>query len=287
MGLFSAGIAAGLVLLVVAGSPALVNASAGRPSRLWGGADLSVRLTASPKIAQPGQWLAYEAKVRNAGPGDAVLPVLTIRLPDQVDIAMVNVATCRPGAARNEVVCASPIDIPAGDTGGVTVLGVVRSGARGPLRAVAGLSSEVVDDNESDNHAEVVTQVDEGADLAVRLSPSTHSARPGQTFTVRAAVRNSGPRLVHDAHVSFTPNGARFMSARGARCTARHGRVGCALRPIRSGARGTLSLVFRMPRRGHGAGTEATVYSMRVGDRRPANNQARARVSLRDRKSVV
>jgi hypothetical protein len=281
MGLFSAGVAAGLVFFVVTGAPAVVNASSRHSPRLWGGADLSVRVAASPRVAQPGQWLSYEVKVRNAGPGDAVLPVLTIRVPDEVEIAAVNVATCRPGASRNEVVCPSPMDIQAGDTGAVMVVGVVGPGARGPLRASATLSSEVVDDNEADNHAELVTQVDEGADLAVRLSPSAGSAKPGQRFTVKAAVRNSGPRLVHDAHVYFTESRARFVSAHGARCAERRGQVGCALRPIRSGARGTLSLVFRMPRSGSDVGTEATVYSTRVGDRRPANNQAHMRISLR------
>ncbi|WP_248965486.1 DUF11 domain-containing protein [Sphaerisporangium perillae] len=281
MGLFSAGIAAGLVFFVAA-APVVVNASSGHAPGRWGGADLSVRVAASPRVAQPGQWLSYEVKVRNAGPGEAVLPVLTIRLPAEVDIAAVNVASCRPGASRNEVVCPSPTDIAAGGSGAVTVLGVVRAGARGPLRASAGLSSEVVDGNEADNRAEVVTRVDEGADLAVRLSPSARSAEPGERFTVKATVRNRGPRVVRDAHVYFTENGARFVSAQGARCAARHDQVGCALEPIKSGARGTFSVVFRMPRgRAAEVGTEATVYSTHVGDRRPANNQARMRVSMR------
>ncbi|MGW4637612.1 hypothetical protein ACWEN6_03745 [Sphaerisporangium sp. NPDC004334] len=282
MGLFTAGIAAGLVFFVVSAAPLVVNASSGSAPGRWGGADLSVRVAASPRVAQPGQWLSYQVKVRNAGPGDAVLPVLKIHLPDQVDIAAVNVATCRPGAAKNEVVCPSPDDIAAGGSGAVTVLGLVRAGARGPLRATAGLSSEVVDDNEADNRAEVLTRVDEGADLAVRLSPAATSAKPGERFPVRATVRNSGPRVVRDARVHFTENGARFLSAKGARCAERHGRLGCALGPIRSGARGTFDLVFRVPRgRARDVGARATVYSARVGDRRPANNQARMHVSLR------
>lgn len=281
MGLHSAGAAAGLVLLVAGGVPAPAGASSGHPSAAWGGADLSVRVAASPRVAQPGQWLSYEVKVRNAGPGDAVLPVLTIKVPVEVDIAGVNVTTCHPGTSRNEVVCPSPVDIPAGGSGAVTVLGMVRPGARGPLRAVAGLTSEVVDENMGDNRAEVVTYVAEGADLGVRLSPSTRHARPGQRFTVTAAVRNGGPGLVRDARVSLKEKGARFLSARGARCAMRRGRVGCALRPIKPGSRGTLSMVFRLPRRGpRDMDAEATVYSTRLGDRRPANNQARLRVSL-------
>ncbi|WP_214408816.1 DUF11 domain-containing protein [Sphaerisporangium fuscum] len=198
MGLFSAGVAAGLVLFVVTGVPSVVNASSRHsPRLLWGGADLSVGLTVSPKTVRPGQWLAYEVKVRNAGPGDAVLPVLKIRVPEEVDITMVNVASCRPGAVRNEVVCPSSVDIPAGDSGGVTVVGMVREGARGPLRAVAGLTSEVADDNEADNRAEVVTRVDATAGLAARLAPSVAGAGPG-----RSRVRHSsGVRAAHPSRV--------------------------------------------------------------------------------------
>ena len=127
-----------------------------------------------------------------------------------------------------------------------------------------------------------MTRVDEGADLAVHLSPSARSARAGERFTVTAAVRNRGPRAVRDAHVHFTENAARFVSSRGARCAARHGMVGCAVPPIKPGERGTFSLVFRMPSEGSGeVGTDATVYSKRLGDRRPADNEASTRVSLR------
>jgi hypothetical protein len=157
MGLFTAGVAAGLVVFLGAAPPMAV-ASPARP-RGPGVADLSVRLTAAPQVAQPGHWLSYRVRVRNAGPGDAVLPVLTLRVPEQVDIVHVDVAACHPGASRNEVVCPSPSDIPSGGSGAVTVFGKVRAGARGPLRADARLTSEVLDDNQADNRAGLVTKV--------------------------------------------------------------------------------------------------------------------------------
>ncbi|GII75564.1 hypothetical protein Sru01_05460 [Sphaerisporangium rufum] len=277
MVLLSAGFTAGLVALAVAGVPAAAPGGVRA-----GGADLAVRLAVRPRVAQPGQWLTYQARVRNSGPGDAVLPVLTIRVPDEVDVAAVNVTTCRPGRSGHVVVCPSSADIPAGATGAVTVVGLVSPDARGPLRASARLSSEVVDGRDADNRAVVTTRVDEGADLAVRLSASPPSARPGQRFTVTAAVRNAGPHAVADARMRLTGRDARFLSARGARCAARGGRVGCALHPIRPGARGTLSLVFRVPRGAAGpAAAEAMIYSRRFGDRRPADNLARARVPVR------
>ncbi|MEO3808830.1 hypothetical protein ABGB17_07485 [Sphaerisporangium sp. B11E5] len=167
MGLFTAGVAAGLVLLVVA-----APAPAGVPPVPWraGGADLSVRLTAAPHVAQPGHWLTYRVRVRNAGPGDAVLPVLTVRVPDEVEIVHVDVAACHPGATPNEVVCPSPADIPSGGSGALTVLGKVRAGARGPLRAGARLTSEVADVHEGDNRAGLVTRI-------ARVRPA-HRPRP-------------------------------------------------------------------------------------------------------------
>ncbi|WP_436763758.1 hypothetical protein [Streptosporangium sp. V21-05] len=236
----------------------------------WGGADLSVRLTASPKRAQPGQPLTYRAEVRNDGPGDAVLPLLTVRLPEQVVVVGVNVAECLPGAVAGEVVCPSPTDVLAGQTGGVTITGMVRSGARGPLRASAELSSEVVDDDETDNSSETLTEVDEGTDLAVRLS---RAKRAGRLVTVAAVVRNRGPRRVHDAGVLFDTGGARLMSARGARCDSHPAYVGCRLRTVGAGRRVSFMLAFVA--RAHAPRAEATVYSLRLGDRRPANNTAR------------
>ncbi|WP_433372968.1 hypothetical protein [Streptosporangium sp. CA-115845] len=261
-------IVAGVICLVLATVPRAASASPDDEG--WGGADLSVRLTVSPKRAQPGQPLTYRAEVRNAGPGDAVLPLLTVRLPDGVEVIGVNVAECLPGATTGEVVCAATKDVPAGQTGGVTINGVVRSGARGPLTASATLSSEVVDDDETNNHSQTLTEVDDGTDLAVRLS---RAARAGRLVTVSAVVRNRGPRRVHDAGVFFDTGGARLMSARGARCDSHPAYVGCRLRTVGAGRRVSFMLAFVA--RGHAPRAEATVYSLRLGDRRPANNTAR------------
>lgn len=267
-------VVAGVICLVLATVPRAASASPDDEG--WGGADLSVRLTVSPKRAQPGQPLTYRAEVRNAGPGDAVLPLLTVRLPDGVEVIGVNVAECLPGATTGEVVCAATKDVPAGQTGGVTINGVVRPGARGPLTASASLSSEVVDDDETDNVSETLTEVDEGTDLAVRLSRVARTTRAGRLVTVAAVVRNRGPRRVHDAGVLFDTGGARLMSARGARCDSLPAYVGCRLRTVGAGRRVSFTLAFVA--RAHAPRAEATVYSLRLGDRRPANNTARFRL---------
>ncbi|MFF5210776.1 hypothetical protein [Streptosporangium sp. NPDC000396] len=249
-------------------------ALAGSGGRSQGGADLSVQLSASPKLAQPGQPLIYRVDVRNAGPEDAVLPLLTIQLPQEVEIIHVDVAECRKGTAANEVVCPSQQDVLAGGTGGVMITGLVDPDARGPLQATATLSSEVEDENEEDNISQAVTSVDEGADLVVRLS---RKARAGRLVTMDAVVRNRGPRVVRDAALFFDTRSARFLSAKGAPCHSYPGHVGCTLHPVASGKLVKLKLAFHARRNAPQA--KATVYSVRVGDRRPANNLAR--ISLR------
>ncbi|GLW21983.1 hypothetical protein DI270_006010 [Microbispora triticiradicis] len=274
----------GLVCVFVAGTPhpALAAPGAAPAQGRWGTADLMVGITASPKVAQPGQPLTYHVSVHNQGPGDAVLPTLRVRLPRDFQILNVGVAECGPGSVRNEVVCRSSDDVLPGGSGDMTITGMIRPGAHGPLRARADLTSEVLDDDETDNTAETVTRVDEGADLAMRFSSSTRYTRPGHWFAVRAEVRNRGPRVVRDAYVFFQPQEARLLSATGARCHRNRQFVGCSLPPIRSGSRGLLKLVFRVPSRASRAvATMATVYSRRFGDRRPANNQASMRVALR------
>ncbi|MGW4421543.1 hypothetical protein [Streptosporangium sp. NPDC004631] len=266
---------AGVVSLALVGAPGKAPTGfGGFGEERRSGADLSVRLETSPRLAQPGQPLTYRVEVRNSGPEDAVLPLLTVRLPRGVDILGVNVAECGPGRTASEVVCPSQRDVLAGATGGLTISGMVRPGARGPLRATAALSSEVVDGDESNNATQLLTPVDEGADLAVRLS---RRARAGRLVMMNAVVRNRGPRTVRDAAVFFRAMKARFLLARGARCDSYAGYVGCELRAVGSGRKVNLRLAFRAHRRALRA--KATVYSTRVGDRRPANNMAR--ISLR------
>jgi uncharacterized repeat protein (TIGR01451 family) len=267
----------GLMCVFVAGAPQPVLAA-----NKWGAADLSVGISASPKVAQPGQPLTYRVKVHNKGPGDAVLPVLRVRVPKDFQIINVDVAECTAGRTFNEVVCRASRDVLAGGTGSMTIMGLIRPDAHGPLRARATLTSEVVDHDEADNAAETLTKVDEGTDLAVRFGTSTCFTRPGHWFAVRAEVRNRGPRTVRDAYVFLQPRRARLESMSGGRCRSRRGFVACALPPIRSGSSNLLRLVFRVTSRAsRPVDTMATVYSRRFGDRHPADNQARMRVALR------
>ncbi|GAA1001654.1 hypothetical protein GCM10009555_106670 [Acrocarpospora macrocephala] len=266
---------------VVAALVSLLTGVAAPPARAegpFGGADLTVKIESFPSIAQPGQTITYRVTVGNAGPGDAVLPVLTVRIPRDVEIMSVDVAECQPGRGYNEVVCRSPRDILAGGKGGVTITGLVRPSATGPLRAQATLVSEVVDADEQNNRVNALTKVDDGADLAVRLVPARRAAHPGEEYAVDAVVHNRGPREVRDAIVYVQSGRARFLTGTGARCQLHANLVGCTLPPIRSGASARFQLAFRAPERP--VRTQATVYSRDLGDRRPANNQAHLRLAV-------
>ncbi|MBG0827921.1 hypothetical protein HS041_09095 [Planomonospora sp. ID67723] len=267
----AARVVAGMVGFALVAVPGTARAQAREPDP--GGADLSVRMDVSPGRAQPGQPLVYRVRVRNAGPGDAVLPTLTVRVPAGVDILNADVAECRPGRNAREVVCAAGADIPAGSTGEVRITGLVRPGARGPLPASATIFSEVVDGRPANDSVRLLTLVDEGADLAIRL---TDRSRAGRTVTMGAVVRNRGPRAVRDALALFRVGRARLVSAHGARCLPRPAYVGCRLRTLGSGEQVRLSFAFRA--RGRTVTAEASVYSGDVGDRRPRNNVARMTV---------
>jgi hypothetical protein len=273
------GVVAGVVSLVLAGVPGTASA---RSEENRSGADLSVRLVVSPALAQPGKPLIYQATVSNEGPEDAVLPVLIVRLPEEVAILGVNVAECLPGSTANEVVCASQQDVLAGGAGGVTISGIVRPGARGPLRATATLSSAVVDENTANDSAQTLTSVGEGTDLAVKLS---REERHGRLVTVGAVIRNRGPHTVRDAAILLDTGKAHFLSADGARCRSHLGSVGCELRAVGAGSRVSLRLAFRA--RGHSPQAQATVFSVRLGDRRPANNVASINLGRRPASSVA
>ncbi|WP_143591031.1 DUF11 domain-containing protein [Thermoactinospora rubra] len=227
-----------------------------------------MRVVPRPAIAQPGQRIVYRVRVTNAGPGDAVLPVLRVRMPAEVKVVYVDVADCRPGGSASEIVCASPTDVLAGGTGRVTIVGIVRPGARGPLRATANLTSEVVDGDEADNTDVVTTRVDEGADLGVRL-------RAAGRHALSAHVRNRGPRAVRDAVLSFTSGAARRLSVHGAHCRRRAGQLVCRLGAVRSGERVRLDVALR--RGAVASALKAEVHSARLGDRHPADNVARLR----------
>ncbi|WP_327087551.1 hypothetical protein OIE66_35250 [Nonomuraea sp. NBC_01738] len=261
---------AGLMGLIIAGSPGIAHAT-GAP----GGADLSVRTAVSPAVAQPGRPITYQVTVRNAGPGAAVLPVLKVVLPPEVRVVDVDVATCKPGRSKSEIVCASPADVVAGGAGGVTITGVVRPGARGPLRAVATLTSQTQDANQADNTNVNLVNVDEGADLGLRLSGRARSGR----FALSAVVRNQGPGTVRDARIYVQTGSASLLSAKGARCRDRTGYVACRVRTIASGERVEVQLALRAA--GRPVKVRANVFSTRFGDRRPSDNRARMRIAPR------
>ncbi|MDF5751317.1 hypothetical protein [Spongiactinospora sp. TRM90649] len=247
-------------------------------------ADLSVRMTSYPRVAQPGRPVGYRVEVGNAGPGPAVRPELRVRLPQGMKVLSVDVAECRPGTSggSGEVVCASGSDVLSGGHGVLTVVGMVPPEARGPLRAVATIRSSARELNPADNTAETVNQVGEGADLAIRLDRVDRARRGGLPgATLRALVTNHGPQAVQDGQLFLRIRGARLLSSDGARCGAYAGYVGCRLQPVKVGAATRVRMVFvpaANARHGRRMTASAMVYSAVLGDRRPDNGKARLRI---------
>ncbi|MEU6996926.1 hypothetical protein [Nonomuraea sp. NPDC046570] len=266
MGHFPARFLAGFVGIVVAGSPLVAYAGDG------GRADLSVRVTTSPAVAQPGQPIAYHVQVGNAGTGEAVLPVLRLVVPQGVRVVGVDVATCRPGGTPNEVVCPSSQNVPPGGTGAVIVNGIVKPGARGPLRAIAALTAQAPDENEQDNIAAAITEVGEGADLGLRLRGGPRDGG----VALAAVVSNKGPHTVRDAYVFFRGPVARLVSTADDRCRRHQGYVACRLRAIRPDGEARVRLMLSPPHQALTA--RANVFSVQLGDRHPADNKASTRV---------
>ncbi|NUR84229.1 MAG: hypothetical protein HOY71_09105 [Nonomuraea sp.] len=238
----------------------------------WGTADRSVSMSVQPGRAQPGRPILYQVRVRNDGPGDAVLPVLTVTMPRGVQIVGVNVGNCRQGRGTNEIVCSAADDVLVGQSGTLVISGTVRPGASGPLRASASISSEIEDSDVADNTVLSATPLDAGADLGIRLREGSGG--------LTALVRNRGPRLVRDARVYLNAGRARLISAVHGRCRDTRRFVACRLRPLAAGQHVRLGLALR----GAGRTVSAGVVSATYGDRRPGDNLARLVLGARRRR---
>jgi hypothetical protein len=257
---FTAGAIAGIVALGV--MPGVAQAH----SRVA----LSVSIVSYPKVAQPGRPLVYRVEVRNEGQGEGVPPTLRVRLPDGVQMLSTDVTECKLAEGTNDVVCPPKGVLKAGGTGALTVACTVKAHARGKLRAVADLGRET---------AHVVTDVDGGADLALRFESdgSPRSARAGRRgVRIRALVRNHGPRTVNDAQVFVRAEKARFVRAEGARCGSSSGYLDCRVPEVKRGEVARFQLVYRPKERD--AVAHGVVYSAKFGDPHPGNDNARSRL---------
>lgn len=259
---------AGFIAIVMAGAPGAALADGSSDE-----VDLSVEILTRPLRAQPGQPIFYRVQVRNDGPGTAKKPVLTVQMPDGVKIAGPNVFSCRHGATEQEVVCPSTKEVAPGETGGVTITGIVRRDAVGPLRAVATLTSAATDVDETNNSQVSLVEVNEGADLKVQLAGTSR----GKRFAVSAEVTNMGPGTVRDGRLFFKAGESELVAASGAECRLLSGRIGCKLPELASGDDLRVRLAIVAPRRPVDA--KASVFSSRYGDRHSDDNVASMRIN--------
>ncbi|WP_147341168.1 COG1361 family protein [Actinomadura logoneensis] len=226
-----------------------------------------------PRPVRGGGVLDYTLTLRDAGTRAAEL-----RLPDAVDV----IGTSDPGCtevARGGAASGSGRVVRCSFSGGsrprsVHILGIVRPGASGVLRAtarLAGRSERVA----RDGTAEVGVPVTPGTDVAVRLV-TPRKGRPGNVVPVRATVTDRGPRPARRVTLSVGAQGAVVVRMAGAHCRVlRRARPGwyirCLLGRLRPGHARTVTAYLR---RGRGRATLAASAGHDLGDTGPADDAA-------------
>jgi uncharacterized repeat protein (TIGR01451 family)/fimbrial isopeptide formation D2 family protein len=178
-------------------------------------ADLSIVKTASgPAVA--GSPLAYSLVVANAGPSDALNPVVTDTLPPELTYVSATGPGWSCSAVGQTVTCDAAAPLPTGTTAGaITLTAGLDPGATGTVANTATVASTTDDPDPSDNSSTATVPVTTSADLAIT---KTHTGDfvVDQNATYTLTVDNLGPSdadapVVTDA----LPAGLTFVSASG------------------------------------------------------------------------
>ncbi|MFC5180263.1 DUF11 domain-containing protein [Actinomadura harenae] len=242
--------------------------------------DLGVTLSASPRQVRAGDLVGYTLTVWDAGPG-AGTRAAGLRLPDAVDVVGLRESGCVDSGRT--VRCAFPRIAP-GHARSVHILGIVRPGASGTLRARARLLGPA-DRVARDDTAEADTPIVPSTNLAVRLAtPSAghRASREGSrgVVPVRATVANRGPRAAGRVNLDLGVHGADLVKVAGARCAhVRKNKLGrflsCFLGRLRPGRGRTVVAYLR---HGSGTGTLAASAGLDLSDSDPSDNVAVATI---------
>lgn len=155
-------------------------------------ADLSIRKTAGPTPAVPGQPVTYTLTVSNAGPSDAQSVTVTDPLPAQLqnqEFSTDGGITWNPWTGIYG----------AGTLGGgafatILIRGLLPGNAdAGTLINTASVGSGTPDPNPDNNTSTTVTPIGALADLSITKTASPSYVNPGGLLTYRITVSNLGP----------------------------------------------------------------------------------------------
>lgn len=161
-------------------------------------ADLQVTKQVSTDPVVPGQGIAYQIRVYNAGPSAAVDVVITETIPAEVGSVRLI-----PGQGSCTGLTCTLGSIPAGAAVEVTVLGILDPGATGTFTNGVTVESATPDPDESNNIASAEATPAPAADLALVMS-STPTINGGEGGVITYTVSNSGPSVAQNVVITAT-----------------------------------------------------------------------------------
>ena len=179
--------------------------------------DLSISKT-GPAAAIAGTDITYDLSITNGGPSTATGVVIEDVVPAGVTILSVSGsdgATCNagtPGDPFLPTTCSFGNLAPSASRT-MTIEVHVLPGTLGVIHNDARVSSEVFDDDLSDNLATVATDVSGEADLSIVKVDTPDPVLAGDPLTFTMTVSNAGPSTAYDVKITDTlPAGTTFAS---------------------------------------------------------------------------
>ena len=197
--------------------PNMANNQATESVSVMAVADLSITKT-GPANATAGTDITYNLSITNGGPSTATGVVVEDVVPAGVTILSVSGsggAGCNAGQPGNPLApttCSFGTLAP-GANRTMTIEVHILPGTLGVLHNDARVSSEVFDDDLSDNLDTVATTVTGLADLSITKTDSPDPVTAGEPLTYTITVNNAGPSTAYDVKITDTlPAGTTFVS---------------------------------------------------------------------------
>ncbi len=168
---------------------------------ILGGADLTVDVSDAPDPVVAGTNLTYSVTVMNEGAGESTnsaldvtldpgLTLVSASLPPPVGISNQGVVVCTPDG--NSVSCELGTIAPAGSTP-VAIVATVGPGQTTSLSSQFDVSTDLDEQDETDNTETEVTTVSTSADLSVSKTDSSDPVGTGSLLTYMLSATNLGP----------------------------------------------------------------------------------------------
>jgi len=237
--------------------------------------DLNITKMATPESVAAGEQVTYTVTVRNEGTLTATNVVLSDSLPSGLSTALwstnVNGATCDDSA--DPIVCQLG-DLEAGASALITLVVDVDPAITGSLINSAEVTSDIGEDDVSNNTATAPLTVFASADLSLAKTAHAGLVLSGTPVTYTLTISNDGPSDAPGVTViDELPKGTSYISSDGALCS-RHARtIECVLAsPLQAGTSTIITLVLGINTEVNGPLTNIAEVSSDIPDNSPDNN---------------